>query len=294
VIEVQRSLKFDRVQIWTAGIFAVGCIACTSAKEGAGDRVLARAYDQVLRWSELRQVIPLESTPEDSTALAERFIDGWLRQQVVLHVSELNQPPVGSDMEAQIEDYRRSLVIFNYEQALVQQKLDTAVSAQEIAAYYDANQANFELKDNILRVRWFKVNEAEKRVLRKMEERFLRGDLDERRDVEIWLAQRGVSIIDRTESWISEMELRTAMALPAEETGPLSKVGKRVVKEGTAAWFIEVVGSKDSTSPAPVELVEQDIRSILLNQRKLQLIAAMREDVYKDAIDNEDVERFDP
>jgi len=239
-------------------------------------------------------VIPLESTPEDSTALAERFIDGWLRQQVVLHVSELNQPPVGSDMEAQIEDYRRSLVIFNYEQALVQQKLDTAVSAQEIAAYYDANQANFELKDNILRVRWFKVNEAEKRVLRKMEERFLRGDLDERRDVEIWLAQRGVSIIDRTESWISEMELRTAMALPAEETGPLSKVGKRVVKEGTAAWFIEVVGSKDSTSPAPVELVEQDIRSILLNQRKLQLIAAMREDVYKDAIDNEDVERFDP
>lgn len=197
-------------------------------------------------------------------------------------------------MEAQIEDYRRSLLIFNYEQALVQQKLDTAVSAQEIAAYYEANQANFELKDNIMHVRWFKVNEAEKRVLRKMEERFLRGDLNEMRDVEIWLAQRGVSIIDRTESWISEAELRTAMALPAEETGPLPKVGKRVVKEGTAAWFIEVVGSKDSTSPAPVELVEQDIRSILLNQRKLQLIAAMREDVYKDAIDNEDVERFDP
>jgi hypothetical protein len=32
------------------------------------------------------------------------------------------------DMEAQLEDYRRSLLIYNYEQALVEQKLDTAFS----------------------------------------------------------------------------------------------------------------------------------------------------------------------
>jgi hypothetical protein len=45
---------------------------------------------------------------------------------------------------------------------------------------------------------------------------------------------------------------------------------------------------KDSVSPLP--LVEQDIRSILINQRKLQLIERMREDLYREAQANNDVE----
>lgn len=248
----------------------------------------------MLHWSDLRQVIPLDAAPEDSVALAKRFIDGWIRQQVVMHVAEQNRSEDAPDMDALLEDYRRSLVIFNYEQALVEQKLDTSVSAAEIQAYYESDQANFELKEDIVRARWFKVNEPEIRVLRKMEERFLSGDQTKMREVEIWLAQRGVSIVDRTANWTSGSELRAELALPEGLDLRTLTTGRQVTKEGSAAWFLEVIEHRNGTSPAPIEMVEQDIRSVLLNKRKLQLIAAMRDEVYRQAMENKDVEQYVP
>ncbi len=226
--------------------------------------------------------------------MAKRFIDGWIRQQVVMHVAEQNRSEDAPDMDALLEDYRRSLVIFNYEQALVEQKLDTSVSAAEIQAYYESDQANFELKEDIVRARWFKVNEPEIRVLRKMEERFLSGDQTKMREVEIWLAQRGVSIVDRTANWTSGSELRAELALPEGLDLRTLTTGRQVTKEVSAAWFLEVVEHRNGTSPAPIEMVEQDIRSVLLNKRKLQLIATMRDEVYRQAVENKDVEQYVP
>ena len=278
--------------IGMAGMAAACSISCT-LPEDATDRPLARAYDQILDWSDLRQVIPLEAAPEDSAALAQRFIDNWLRQQAVLHMAERNLAIEGIDLEGQLEDYRRSLVIFNYEQALVDQKLDTLVTDQDIQAYFEAHKSNFELKDNIVRARWFKVNEPDERVVRKMEERFMGGKNDQLHELELWLAQLGVSITDRSDAWTPWSEILQEVPFSENEaTEIVARNGKRVVRQGTAAWFVEVLEHRDQNSVPPIGLVRQDIRSILLNQRKLQLIGTMRETVYKEALDHADLELF--
>lgn len=272
---------------------AAACSISCTAPEDPSDRPLARAYDQVLNWSDLRQVIPLEATSADSATLAQRFIDSWLRQQAVLHMAERNLTNEGIELEAQLENYRRSLVIFNYEQALVDQKLDTLVTDQDIQTYFEAHKSNFELKDNIVRARWFKVNEPDKRVVRKMEERFLGGKNDQLHELELWLAQLGVSITDRSNTWTPWSEVLQEVPLNEKEAAEVAlRNGKAVVKEGTAAWFVEVLEHRDRNSVPPMGLVRQDIRSILLNQRKLKLIETMRETVYKEAMDHEDLELY--
>ncbi|MBL7950688.1 MAG: hypothetical protein JNM62_03110 [Flavobacteriales bacterium] len=271
---------------------ATSFYACAAPDDGL-DRPIARAFDQVLHWSDLRQVIPVDATPKDSAAFAQQYIDSWMHQQVVLHTAELNQPDQGMDMEAQIEDYRRSLVIFNYEQALVDQKLDTAVTGAEIEAYYEAHRTDFELKDDMIRARWFKVNEADRRVIRRMEQRFISGGGEELREVEVWLAQRGVAIIDRSSSWIPASELKAEVQQDAVQDVIVSD-GKVVLVDGTSAWFVEVLEHRSRNSVSPLELVRPDIRAILLNQRKLKLIADMRRSVYEQAQKNQDVETFAP
>lgn len=271
---------------------ATCCCACTSPPDGS-DKPIARAFDQVLHWSDLRQVIPVDATPADSAALAHQYITAWSHQQVVLHTAELNQTNDNLDMEAQLEDYRRSLVIYNYEQALVDQKLDTAVTDSQIQAYYATHRTDFELKDDMIRARWFKVNEADGRVLRKMEQRFLNGQGEDLREVEVWLAQRGVAIVDRSTTWIPASELRAEVPMPAIDA-VIARNGKEVLKEETSAWFVEILEHRPRNSLSPVELVRPDIRSILLNQRKLELIEEMRRNVYEQAVKNQDVETFAP
>lgn len=276
------------------GCAVLGIVACAEGEEG-GDRPVARAYDQVLLWSDLRQVIPIEATPVDSTAMAEQYIEAWVKQQVVLHVAEQNQAGTGLGMEDQLEDYRRSLVIYNYEQALVDQKLDTAVSQAQIEEYYERNRANFELKEPSVRLRWFKVNEADKRVLRKQEERFLRGGDEDRHELELWLAQRGITIVDRSGIWSQASVVSSEMALEAALPDDLFlRDGRRVMKGEHGACFIEVLEHRPPNSTSPLEVVRADIRAILLNQRKLQLIEDMRASIYAQALENDHVERYAP
>ena len=277
----------------------VGCAllmgpGCGAVEEGP-DRPIARAFDQVLSWDDLRQVIPPDASPADSAAMAEQYIEMWLRQQAILHMAEQNQVAGTLDMESQLEDYRRSLVIFGYEQALVDQKLDTAVTPADVEAYYTDHQPNFELKEAVLRMRWFKVNEPDKRTLRKMTDRFLHGDVDELHELELWLARSGITIIDHSDRWYPVTTVLAEMELASAQQGTdLGRTGKQVVTSENGAWFIDVVEFRAQNSISPLDMVRSDIRAILLNQRKLQLIEDMRASVYAQAIENKDVERFVP
>lgn len=61
-------------------------------------------------------------------------------------------------MEKQLVDYKNSLIIYAYEKELVRQRLDTIVSDAMIQEYYNVHPKDFELKDNILKVVYVKVN----------------------------------------------------------------------------------------------------------------------------------------
>ncbi len=265
-------------------------MACTPGEDG-GDPVVARAFDQKLYWSDMRQVIPLEVTGADSAAMATAFITNWLNQQVVLNKAEQNIAVEDKDFEVKLREYRNSLLIFAYEQELVNQKLDTAVGAEELARYYDDNKVNFELRDNILRARWFKITEGDKRTRRRLEEAFLSGKPEDMREVELWLAQRGHTIVDRSSTWTTWSELRTELPVgQAAEDVPLQSGQRFVLKEGDLMFFLDVLELRGRNSASPLDLVERDIRSILLNQRKLQLLERMRQDLYREALDRKDIE----
>ena len=77
---------------------------------------------------------------------------------------------------------------YAYEQALVRQKLDTSISEEEIQRYYDENGKNFELKDNIVHARWFKLREQDPRVLKKVEQQWRSEKDEDRHDLEVFLA----------------------------------------------------------------------------------------------------------
>ena len=48
-----------------------------------------------------------------------------------------------ASLKRKVDDYKNTLIIYDYEQAMLQEKLDTTVSKSEIEDYYDNNQQNF-------------------------------------------------------------------------------------------------------------------------------------------------------
>src|SRR5690606_17870140 len=93
----------------------------------------------------------------DSQNLVNAYIDQWHRQQVLLHRAQENVKLDLAQIDKQIEEYRNSLVIYELEQAIIREKLDTLVSEQEISRYYTENEAIFLLKRPIFKASYLEL-----------------------------------------------------------------------------------------------------------------------------------------
>ncbi|HEY0977983.1 MAG TPA: hypothetical protein VGE21_10990 [Flavobacteriales bacterium] len=279
-----------RTMARAAWIAALVLSACRTDPDPEDDQVVAEAYDQRLYRSDLRQVIPLGTPPEDSSAMARRFMDNWARERVVLRKAEDNLDEADKNVEDRLRSYRESLITYAYEQALVAQKLDTAVSDAEIAKYYEENRKNFELKDNIVRARWFKIRGNDAKLLRKVNELWGRDTDDDRHELEVLLARQGSVINDTHEAWIEFKELQQHVPVrPENPTDWLPRHARFTEQDSSGTYFVDIIEHRLKDSVSPLALAGASIRSILINQRKLQLIARMREDLYHEALANKEV-----
>lgn len=273
-----------------AAVFAALLLASCGANRDKADRVVAQAYDDKLYWSDLRPVVPMGASPEDSAAIARRFLDNWARDHVMLHMAQQNLDQRQLNVEERIQAYRESLLTYAYEQALVQQNLDTVVSGSQIQDYYDKNLANFQLKDNIVRVRWFKLHGNDRKLLARVEQLWRSNDGEDTHKLEVLLAQRGTTIVDTHDNWMEFSTLQQQVPLtPENPTDWLQRQGKVIVKDANGTYFVDIFDHRLKDSTSPIDLVEPQIRAIIINQRKLKLVERLREELYNNALANKDV-----
>lgn len=274
-----------------AAIIAALPLAACSSGRGAEDQVVAVAYGEKLYWSDLRVVVPVTSSPEDSAAIANRYMDNWARDRVMLHMAEQNLDKGQINLDAQIKAYRESLLTFAYEQALVAQNLDSVVTGSQIHEYYDRNIANFQLKDNIVRARWFKLRDNDRKTVQRVEQLWRSSDREELHKLELLLARQGTPIMDTHDEWIEFSNLQMQVPLRLENpTDWLQRQNKVVVNDSTGTYFVNILDHRLKDSTSPIDLVEDQVRAIIINQRKLKLVERLREELYTNALANKDVQ----
>ena len=117
-------------------MMAVMWAACNSApatqKASFGRDVVASAYGEALTWDSLAQRIPNDLSLEDSAAFAERVIDRWMREHVMLAQAKANLERERDHLDQALEAYRRSLLINTYETRYVESRLDASLTDKEI------------------------------------------------------------------------------------------------------------------------------------------------------------------
>jgi hypothetical protein len=251
------------------------------------DMLVAKAYDKYLYLSELEEIVPKGVSPEDSVQLVKDHIDKWIRNNLLLYQAQENLDQQDKYIERQIDDYRTSLLIFKYEQKYISQKLDTTVTDKEIEDYYNEYSSNFILNNNLLRGIFVKIPRSAPDSW-KARQWYKSDNPEHLKDLEKYCFNYATDFVYFDEEWNKFSDILPK--LPAIYSSPDNFLRNRKYYEtndSTYYYFLKISEYKLEGSVTPLDMVREDIKSILLNKRKIQLIQELEANIYNDALNRE-------
>lgn len=288
-----QSNKYRALRYW----FLVVCFffACNLPQEEVtiNEDVVARAYSEVLTLKELRELVPDNSTQEDSIAIAERYINSWLKEQVILHQAKVNLPADEIQFEKELEKLRKSLISYAYESHYVEQRLDTVITPEEINTYYEANKDIFRLKDYIIKTKYCILDSTFGKT-RKFEKLFYSDVPEDLIQLEQFCVEQGCQFYLNTEDWKYFDELLQVIPLEVYNVEGFLKKNKTLSFEhDNLRYYVAVLDYEFKDDFSPVELVRTQIKDLILNRRKQELLNTMREELYRSALSKKEIEKID-
>lgn len=275
------------MKLFKYALVLVVIVACNRQKHNAEDLPIARVYDKFLYASQLEHAIPKGATGVDSLTWVKDYVDKWVRKELILTKAEENLTDEEKDVEKQIEDYRKSLLIFKYEQNLIRQKLDTNVTKDEIEAYYNENGSNFVLNNNIVKALYIKVPRTAPDLWKLR--RWYKSDNEEHiKELEAYCYNHADKYDYFDENWVQFDMIRNQMPRIYSSTENILKYRNNIeVRDSTHYYFVRLYEYRMAGDINPLQNVENNIKNIILNKRKIEYTNSLESEIYNDALNRE-------
>ena len=267
---------------------AVGCQmvhrVSDTAAELFGDAVVARVGEHRLMRSELAAYIPAGVSSEDSLALAQSYIKSWAEELIFLDMAEKHLSAEEKDVTKDLEDYRRTLLKYRYEERYINDRLDTLISDEAVRNYYREHMDKFLVDRPLLKVRYM-VIPADSRSLKTIKELMSSDDAMDAIAADSLAFTAALRYVDSSDTWMDAILL--ARDLGTDEVSMMSALRNRTIEfkgdDGLlrVAYVVDMV---QKGSPAPLDYCEERIKDILLSARKHELVGGLERDLLNDAL----------
>ena len=263
--------------------FLVLLAGCDYFQKSSKEVVVAECYGKYLYESDLNGIVP-EGTPIlDSIQRVSNFIDSWVRRQVLLHQAENNLDKNALDLDKQMEEYRNSLVVYAYEIQLINQKLDTLVSEDEIADYYEQNKEDFQLRNTMVRVAYV-ITQGDSKQIADLKKLMSNPDTLMLQNIDIQATYYAAKSYLDVDQWMRLDELTNIIPIELFNAERFLKKNKFVCFEANDyTYMVRFVDYLLEESTSPLEMVRDNIKSVILAQRKQALIEKMQTSIYEKA-----------
>ena len=255
-----------------------------SAAELFGDAVVARVGEHRLMRSELTAFIPAGVSSEDSLALAQSYIKSWAEDLIFLDMAEKHLSDEEKDVTKDLEDYRRTLLKYRYEERYINDRLDTLISDEAVRNYYREHMDKFLLDRPLLKVRYM-IIPADSRSLKTIRELMSSDDAMDAIAADSLAFTAALRYVDSSDAWMDAIIL--ARELGTDEVSMMSALRNRTIEfkgdDGLlrVAYVVDMV---QKGSPAPLDYCEERIKDVLLSAREHELVGGLERDLLNDAL----------
>jgi len=284
------------IKSWVKGLFflllAVSCQWFSSPQK---PELVARYGAEELYISDIPASLYTGKSPEDSIVAVNYYIDKWALELMYVEKAGVNLSEEKlTELSELIANYRADLLALAYKEVMAQSALDSVVSSEELASFYQSEQVNFLLKEKIVQLRYVQapLGYPALNQVRKSLKRFNKADQKYLDSTSIYLDQ--VFINDT--QWIPARELFVAIKpiMPENEYLYLKNAQFFEIQDSLGVYLGQVKTVLTPPEVAPLSYVSEDIKTILINRRKQNYFRNLEKALLDEAIRKKELEIYRP
>jgi hypothetical protein len=273
--------------------FATALFACSpkpAAEEKPDPIIVAQVFDYKLYYDDIKDLIQDYSGPEDSIQQVRSIAEHWVRSRLLLVEAEKNFPKE-ANMTKLLEDYRQSLLMHFFEQRVIEERLDTIITEQDLVQYYEANKEQHKLETGIFRGYFFKIKKPQQRN-DKILTWWKTFPKEHAREVIDYMTKNAKTNWSDTAVW---QELNMLAQLFPE--GTLSPSGIRsnrslMREDRDYVYLCYPVEVYQQQEIAPLSRIRQQAARYIIHQRELELLDRIKKEIYDRDIKDERVKIY--
>ena len=250
------------------------------------DEVVAEVGHERLYRSDLDQMIPKGVSPEDSTRLARQYINLWASDLVYVTIAEEQLSKAEKDVTKELNDYRKSLLKYRYEQLYVNERLDTSVSDDKVQEYYQQHKDAFILRRPLVKARYLCIH-TDSPALKQIQKKMSSSEVSEVIEADSLAFSTAMEFVTWDNDWVDVTTL--AGKFDVDYKTLLSAVKDKWVRMDDALGVTDLAYISDiirEGEQAPLEYVTPQIKDFIISSRKQELISSLERDLLNDAREN--------
>jgi len=281
--------KFHRNFVWVG----FGCViilvillsSCQRIEPNKQEEPLARVEDMYFYPSDLPDIFNRNISAEDSAEIAKTYIQKWIKNKLLLQKAELNIPTEEQrEVLKRLEDTRASLMIYEYQQQMINQKLDTIISQNEINEFYNQHLNIFILDKNIIKTLFVQlpINSPNIPNVRQW---YRSNNSEDLTKLEGYCYQYATKYDYFNENWIPFNLLLNIIPVSVNNQQSYLKYNQYIeASDSLYLYFANIRDYRLEGSNAPVEYINDNIKSIILNIRRIKFLKEIENNIYYDAL----------
>ena len=247
-------------------------------------RTLAKVAEWYSRWN--NQVYVSFSGGKDSTVLAVQYINTWATDLVFQKIAEQQLSKSEKDVSRELEDYRKSLLKYRYEQLYINERLDTSVTDELVDEYYNLHSEKFVLQRPVMKARFLSIyNDSP--GLEPIRKRMSSSDVDDLVEADSLAYSSAMKFTTWNDQWIDIVVLSREFGIDYPTL--LDQMRGRWIEQKDTTGLVRIAYISDMKrkgEQAPVEYCAPGIKDMIVSARKQTLVSDLEQDLLNDAREN--------
>jgi hypothetical protein len=281
-----------KFRLQTVFLFSlVFIISCTHKKPDSARKPLLEVEGKFLYVDEVQQVIPPNVNDTDSTEIAQSYVRQWATD-VLMYENAKRNITNKTEIDELVESYRKSLIIHQYQQKMIEQRLPKEPAEEDLKKFYAQYGEQLVLKEDILKGLLLIVPKNAPK-LANVRSWVQTANTKSLESIEKYSIQNAISYDYFGDKWLSFSEILKKIPLKIEDPSRFLSSNRFVeTQDSTQHYFLRIQSYRTSGQTEPYEMAKKRIAAILLNKQKADFISKFENEIYDDAVKNETVTFF--